>query len=45
MVSDERAGASELSPSRAADLDIPILGQLAPVEFALGDALEPGAPP
>jgi len=28
--------------SRAADLHIPILGQLAPAEFALGDALEAG---
>jgi len=25
-----------------ADLDVPILGQQAPAEFALGDALEPG---
>jgi len=27
-----------------ADLDIPVLGQLAPAKLPLGDALEPGPP-
>jgi hypothetical protein len=33
-------GMAEIAP---ADLDVAVLGQLPPAEFALGDALKPGS--
>ena len=36
-------GLERLAQVPSADLDIPVLGQLAPAQLPLGDALEPGA--